>query len=109
MSSIEVPFEAMPHLQAYSACVADAFNANPDHNSLAVDAVRAADATARQQCSETRAIELNSAINAIRAKGRCVWPGSPSVQRCIEMVETAFQRLDTDFEITSASSQRESL
>ena len=98
MSSIEVPFEAMPHLQAYSACIDQASNANPDRNSHDADTLRAVNAAAISACAAVRQDKLGASIAAIKAKGGCVWPEKRTESQCIEMTKKAFQRLDNDFE-----------
>ena len=103
MSSIEVPFEAMPHFQAYSACIDQASNANPDRNNHDADKLRAVNTAAISACAAKRQSELNASIATIKAKGGCVWPEKRTVAQCIKMAETAFQRFDTDFAIVPNS------
>ena len=98
MSSIDIPYQAIPAFTAYSECVTDRFHDDERRRSSNVAEVRQANLDAIAACRDVRAAQLERAL-AAQTDMRLY--RSPANARAA--VRDAFDRFDRDFQVEPAT------
>ena len=102
MSSIDIPYQAIPSFMVYSDCVSDHFHDDERRRSGDVAQVRQANLDAIAACREVRAQQLERAL-AAQTDVRLY--RSPANARAA--VRDAFNRFDRDFQVESTGGAAE--
>lgn len=98
MSSVDVPYQAIPALTAYLDCMSDHFSDDERRGSTNLDDVRQANSDAIAACRGVRAQQLARAL-AEQTDNRLY--GGPANARAA--IREAFDRYDRDFQIVPAA------